>query len=68
MDRVVKSFKQKGEDGIVRRYTLSSHVSVDDLIRIGLKAYVYEVKTGEPYASPASRPVRLAITRTTISQ
>lgn len=48
--------------------TILSDVTVDDLMRVGLKAYVHEVRLGKEYASPFSREIRDAVTRVRVSQ
>lgn len=48
--------------------TILSHVTVDDLMRVAMKAYVQEVRLGVQYASPFSREIRDAVTRVRVSQ
>ena len=48
--------------------TILSDVTVDDLVRIGLKAYVHEVRMGVDYVSPFSREIREAVTRVSPAQ
>ena len=58
MSRKESSFEITGSDGRTRKVTLLSHVTPDDLVRVGLKAYMAEAFLGETYESPFSREVR----------
>lgn len=61
------SFQLKGADGTTRTFTVLSAVTVDDLTRLMLKAYVREKRAGDEYVSPFSREVRdmLVVSRIT---
>lgn len=66
-NRRESSFSLKKSDGTVRTFTLLSAVTPDDLVRLGLKAYVLEKRRGVVYESPFSREVRdmLVVSRIT---
>jgi len=67
MSRTETSFEITGPTGRKRKVTLLSHVTVDDLMRVGLKAYMAEAYLGDEYESPFSREVRdmIVLSRTT---
>ena len=67
MARKETSFTLTGTDGTKTTVTLLDFVTPDDLIRVGLKAYVYEKKAGLAYDEPFSREVRdmLVLSRVT---
>ena len=48
--------------------TLLSDITVDDLVRVGLKTYVREMRFGTEYTSPFSREIRIALTRVRVAQ
>jgi hypothetical protein len=60
------SFTLKGQDGSRRTFTILSTVTPDDLVRIGLKAYVLEKRV--EYESPFSREVRDMLVNSRITQ
>jgi hypothetical protein len=62
------SFTLKGQDGSRRTFTILSTVTPDDLVRIGLKAYVLEKRKGVEYESPFSREVRDMLVNSRITQ
>lgn len=65
--RRTASFTLTTEEGFRRTYTILSDITVDDLVRISMKAYVHEKKFGTEYASPFSREVRDAVVRTRVT-
>ena len=67
MSRTEIQFQVQTSDG-PKTVTILSDVTVDDLMRVGLKAYVREVRLGDVYASPFSREIREAVTRVRIAQ
>jgi len=60
-------FTLKTAAGPLKTFTVLDTVTVDDLVRIGLKAYVREKRTGEVYESPFSEEVRRMITTSRVS-
>lgn len=48
--------------------TILDIVTIDDLVVLGMRAYVHEVRQKVPYESPFSRTVRDAVTRTRTAQ
>lgn len=67
MSRTEVQIQVNTSDG-PRTVTILSDVTVDDLLRVAVKAYVHEVRLGTPYASPFSREIRDAVTRTRVAQ
>ena len=67
MSRTEVQLQIQTRDG-VKTVTILSDVTVDDLMRIGLKAYVHEARLGVTYVSPFSREIRDAVTRVRTSQ
>jgi hypothetical protein len=68
MSRTESQFSLIGDDGTTRTYTLLSAVTPDDLVRVAMKAYIFEKRTGETYESPCSREVRDQLVSTRITQ
>jgi len=66
--RSESSFTMVGADGRSRTFTILSDITPDDLMRLGLKAYVAEVRFGEPYESPFSRGIRNALVLSRVTQ
>jgi len=67
MSRTEVQIQVQTSDG-PRTVTILSDVTVDDLVRVALKAYVHEVRLGTAYTSPFSREIREAVTRVHVAQ
>lgn len=48
--------------------SILSTVTVDDLMRVGIKAYVHELRLGGPVITPFSREIRDAVARVRVAQ
>lgn len=68
MSRQEAQFTLRGSDGRERTFTVLSSVTPDDLVRVGLKAYVAEKRLGETYESPFSRDVRDMLVQSRVAQ
>jgi hypothetical protein len=67
MSRTEVQLQIQTSDG-PKTVTILSDVTVDDLMRVGLKAYVHEARLGTEYTSPFSREIRDAVARVRVSQ
>jgi len=67
MSRTEVQLQVQTDDG-PKIVTILSDVTIDDLMRLGLKAYVHEVRAGVEYESPFSREIRAAVTRVRVAQ
>lgn len=67
MERTEVQLRVQTADG-PKVVTVLSHVTVDDLVRVGLKAYVHEVRRGVPYESPFPREIREALTLVSVAR
>lgn len=58
MSRTAAQFQVKTKEGRTRTITVVDAVTPDDLVRVGLKAYVNEKRAGIPYGDPFSEDIR----------
>lgn len=67
MSRREVTFTVQTDDG-PKTVTILDVVTVDDLVVLGLSAYVHEVRLGTEYTSPFSRGIRDALVRVRVAQ
>lgn len=67
MARTESQLQLRNTSGHLQTYTFLEYATPDDLVRVALKAYVFEKRAEVPYVSPFSREVRDLLVHTHVS-